>query len=50
MAEDLSKKLYVENFDSWKKTILRKRFVDDELEVKVIERGIILPTAFAMKI
>ena len=44
MAEDLSKKLYVENFDSWKKTILRKRFVDDELEVKVIERGIILPT------
>ena len=44
MAEDLSKKLYVENFDSWKKTILRKRFVDDELEVKVIEHGIVLPT------
>ena len=44
MAENLSKKLYVKNAEDWQKELLRKRFSDKDLEVKVVERGIILPT------
>ena len=43
MAEDLSKKFYVHNFGTWKAAVNAKRFSDKKLEVKVIERGIILP-------
>ena len=43
MAEDLSKRLYVENVESWIKQLSKKRFLDMKLDVKVIERGIILP-------
>lgn len=44
MTEDLSKRLYVENLDRWRREINKKRFFDDELKVKVIEHGIILPS------
>ena len=44
MLEDLSKRLYVENAEAWKEALIQKRFVDVELEVKVVERGIILPS------
>lgn len=43
MAKDLTKRLYVENVERWSKEINKKRFFDGALEVKVIERGIILP-------
>ncbi len=43
MAADLSKKLYVGNSADWEKNLNQKRFTDKKLEVKVIERGIILP-------
>ena len=43
MAEDLTKRLYVKNVDEWKAELSKKRFSDRELEVKVVERGIILP-------
>ena len=41
MAE--TKRLYVQNVDAWEKNLSRKRFSDRKLEVKVIERGIVLP-------
>lgn len=37
------KRFYVQNVDGWQKTLLQKRFLDKELEVKVVERGIVLP-------
>ena len=40
----MEKRLYVQNVDSWKKVISAKGFSDRKLEVKVIERGIILPS------
>lgn len=43
MAADSSERLYVQNFDGWKAALSKKRFSDKELEVKVIERGIVLP-------
>ena len=43
MAEDLTRRLYVENFEQWEKTLSQKKFSDRKLEVKVVERGIILP-------
>ena len=38
-----AKRLYVQNPDEWQSELSKKRFFDDELEVKVIERGIVLP-------
>ena len=43
MAEDLTRRLYVENIKPWEKALSANRFSDRKLEVKVIERGIILP-------
>ena len=43
MAEDLSKKLYVQDVAAWEKGFSRKRFCDDKIKVQVIERGIVLP-------
>ena len=44
MAEDLSKRFYVQNVNDWKRILNTKNFSDKELEVKIIKRGIILPT------
>lgn len=38
------KNFYVRDFEAWKKTLSRKKLSDKELEVKVVERGIVLPT------
>lgn len=38
-----SKRFYVQNVKGWKKTLTCKEFLDRELEVKVVERGIVLP-------
>ena len=43
MQEDSTKRLYVKDVKEWKKRLSVKRFSDRKLEVKVIERGIILP-------
>ena len=43
MAEDSTKRLYVENVDAWKNQLSKKRFQDRKLEVKVVEQGIVLP-------
>lgn len=43
MAADLSKKLYVQNPEEWKQYLMRKRLFDDEPDIKIVERGIILP-------
>jgi len=44
MAEDLSKKFYVWNYDEWRANLLKcKKFSNSELEIKVIRNGIILP-------
>jgi hypothetical protein len=43
MTEDLSGKFYVEDIEDWKNQLAKKKFSDRKLEVKVIERGIILP-------
>ncbi|MBR4905114.1 MAG: DUF563 domain-containing protein [Selenomonadaceae bacterium] len=43
MAKDLSKRLYVPNPEEWHRELTKKRFFDDEPEVKVVEHGIILP-------
>jgi len=43
MVEDLSKRLYVENVEEWQNELLKRRFFDRTPEVKIIERGIILP-------
>ena len=37
------KRFYVQNVDAWENNLSRKRFFGRKLEVKVIERGIILP-------
>lgn len=42
MTDDISKGLYVQNVDDWKKDFV-KRFSDTELKVNIVERGIILP-------
>ena len=41
----MTKRFYVQNVDAWKKCLDlgRKKFLDRKLEVKVVERGIILP-------
>ena len=44
MADDLSRRLYVANVGKWKEFLNRKRASDAELEIKIIEHGIILPT------
>ena len=46
MAEDLSKKLYVSNIGGWKDKLSKKRLSNRKLEVKVIDRGIILPARY----
>lgn len=43
MTADLSKRLYVKNVDEWQAELSKKRFSDRELEVKVVEHGIVLP-------
>ncbi|MBR4904987.1 MAG: DUF563 domain-containing protein [Selenomonadaceae bacterium] len=43
MAEDLTKRFYVENPKEWEKILSKKIFMDKKLEVKVIEHGIVLP-------
>ena len=43
MAENFTKRFYVENVEAWEKTLSQKRLSDRKLEVKVIEHGIILP-------
>ena len=43
MVKDLSKRLYVQNPEEWTQSLRRKRIFDDELEVKIVERGIVLP-------
>ena len=43
MAEDLTKRFYVENPKEWEKILSQKIFMDKKLEVKVIEHGIVLP-------
>ena len=40
----MQKKFYVQNVDDWKKFLGRNKILDRKLEVKVVERGIILPT------
>ena len=40
----MTKRLYVENVEEWKKHLSKERFFEEELEVEVIERGIVLPT------
>ena len=37
------KRFYVQNVEGWKKTLSSKKFLDKDLEVKVVERGIVLP-------
>ena len=46
MTEDLTKRFYVENPDSGKKPLSPKKFSDKQLEVKVVEHGIVLPARF----
>jgi len=43
MAENLSKRFYVENVTEWENCLKKKVFLDRKLEAKVIENGIILP-------
>ena len=43
MTGDLTKRLYVDDSEQWKKILSQKRFSNRKLEVKVIERGIVLP-------
>lgn len=43
MAEDLSKRLYVKEREAWEAAIRYKRFSNRELEVQVLENGIVLP-------
>lgn len=38
------KNFYVQNLEGWQKTLSRKKLSDKELEVKVVEHGIVLPT------
>ena len=44
MAEDLTKRLYVENVEDWEKHLFKERVFDAKLEVDVIERGVVLPS------
>ena len=37
------KNFYVQNLEGWQKTLSSKKLLDKELEVKVVERGIVLP-------
>ena len=39
MAADLSKKLYVQNPEEWKQSLMRKRLFDDEPDIKIVERA-----------
>lgn len=43
MIKDLTAGFYVQNVEAVKKKLLRKRFSDRKLEVKVIEQGMVLP-------
>ena len=43
MADDLSRRLYHCNLESWTKLLTKKYFSDRELGVKVVDNGIILP-------
>ena len=43
MAKNSPRRLYVKNTEAWEKNLSKKRFSDRQLEVKVVERGIILP-------
>ena len=40
----MTKRLYVENADEWKRHLSKQRLSDVELEVKIVERGIVLPS------
>lgn len=37
------KRFYVRDMDDWKKTLSLGKFSDKELDIKVVERGIVLP-------
>ena len=43
MANDLTKRLYVGNVEVWESDLSKKRFSDAVPDVKIVERGIILP-------
>ena len=43
MEQNLSRRLYVENVTDFERNLSQKRFSDRKPEVKVIERGIVLP-------
>ena len=40
----MTKRLYVENPEDWKKHLLKERIFDAKLEVEVVERGVVLPS------
>ena len=44
MAKDLTKRLYVENVEGWKNHLSKEKFFDEKLEVKVVERAVVLPS------
>ena len=44
MTEGFVKRLYVSDDDKWSVSLSKERFSDAELEVEVIERGIVLPS------
>ena len=43
MAKDLTKRLYVQNVEGWKKILSDGKFSSRKLGVKVVDNGIILP-------
>ena len=43
MTEDKVKRLYVQDVNHWQQRLTKDRFSNRKLNVKVIERGIILP-------
>lgn len=47
MEQDLPRRLYVENVTEFERNLSQKRYSDRKLEVKVIERGIVLPARWA---
>ncbi|MBQ3443829.1 MAG: hypothetical protein IJG33_11350 [Selenomonadaceae bacterium] len=49
MAENLIRRLYLEDTKGWENVLSQKRFSDKELKVTVVDKGIILPSRLLPK-